>query len=307
LREDFERNVDALGKQFSLDDPASALSRLVAQVDTAQRGITRQFSLDDAGSSLSRMQRELKGVMERLAADQNNFQSEVRSTLAALQARKQEAARSTRHGGEFEDAVCDVLGAEIARLGDIPTSCGMTTGKIRNSKVGDMVVQLGLESAAPGERIVVEAKAANGYDVTRTRQELDVARKNRDAHVGLFVFARSHAPANLEPVARYGQDVIAVWDPEDPTTDLYLKTAYSLARALVVAHGRAVAETEANFTEIDSALLEIGRQAESLEQITDATRTITNANEKIATRARVVRDALAREVLRLQAHPEGLR
>ena len=307
LREDFERNVDALGRQFSLDDPASALSRLVAQVDAAQQGITRQFSLDDAGSSLSRLQRELKGIIERLASDQTNFQTEVRSALAALQARKHEAARSTRHGGDFEDAVCNVLGAEVARLGDIPTPCGTTTGKIRNSKVGDMVVQLGRESAAPDERVVVEAKAANGYDVPRALQELDVARKNRDAQVGLFVFAQSHAPANLEPVARHGQDVIAVWDPEDPATDLYLKTAYSLARALVVAHGRAVAETEANFTEIDAALLEIGRQAESLDQISDATRTITNANEKIATRARVVRDALAREVLRLQAHLEGLR
>src|SRR5437867_608452 len=101
LREDFERNIDALGKQFSLDEPASALSRLVAQVDAAQRGITRQFSLDDAGSSLSRLQPELKGIIERLASDQTNFQTEVRSALAALQARKHEAARSTRYGGEL--------------------------------------------------------------------------------------------------------------------------------------------------------------------------------------------------------------
>ena len=307
LREDFERNIDALGKQFSLDEPASALSRLVAQVDAAQRGITRQFSLDDAGSSLSRLQRELKGIIERLATDQSSFQSEVRSALAALQARKHEAARSTRYGGEFEDAVCDALRAEVARLGDIPTRCGTTTGNIRNCKVGDMVVQLGPESAAAGECVVVEAKAAGGYDVPKALQELDVARKNRDAHVGLFVFSRSHAPANLEPVARYGQDVIAVWDPEDPVTDLFLKTAYSLARGLVVARGRAVAETEADFTEIDAALLEIGRQAESLDQIGDATKTINNANEKIANRARLVRTALLKEVDRLQGHLEGLR
>ncbi len=307
LREDFERNVDALSNQFSLDKSDSALSRLVTQVDAAQRGITQQFSLDDPGSSLSRLQRELKGVMEHLAAGQQQFQSEVKEVLAALQARKQEAARSTRHGGDFEEAVCEVLGLEISRLGDIATPCGTTTGTIRNCKVGDLVAELGPDSAAPGERIVIEAKAAGGYDVPTARKELDEARKNRDAQVGLFVFARAYAPAGLEPVARYGNDVLTIWDHEDPATDLFLKAAYSVGRALVVARGRAAAELEADFGEIDAALAEIGQRAGSLEDICTATKTITNANEKIATRARVVRDALVREVFRLQEHVEALR
>jgi hypothetical protein len=245
--------------------------------------------------------------MERLAADQHTFQSEVKEVLAALQARKQEAARSTRHGGAFEEAVCEVLGREIGRLGDIATPCGTTTGTIRNCKVGDLIAELGPESAVPGALIVVEAKAAAGYDVPRARRELDEARKNRDAQVGLFVFARGYAPANLEPVARYGDDVLTIWDPEDPATDLFLKAAYSVARALVVARGRAAAEVEADFSEIDAAVAEIGQRAESLDEICSLTKTITNANEKIATRARAVREALLREVLRLQEHLEALR
>jgi hypothetical protein len=307
LREDFERNVDSLSHHFSLDHPDSALSRLVKQVDAAQQGITQQFSLDDPGSSLSRLQRELTGLMQRLVADQQQFQSEVKVALATLQARKQEAARSTRHGGEFEDAVCEVLGREIARLGDIAKRCGTIPGTIRNNKFGDLVAELGPDSAAPRERIVVEAKAAGGYDVSKALKELDEARKNREAHAGLFVFARGYAPTNLEPVARYGHDVLTIWDPEDPTTDLYLKAAYSVARALVVAQGRAGAEVEADFSEIDAALTEIGRGAEGLEDVCAATKTITNANEKIAVRARAIREALLKEVLRLEEHLRALR
>src|SRR5439155_12739671 len=52
LRDDFVENVDSVKLQFSLDDPESALSRLVRQVDAAQKGITEQFSLDDPTSSL---------------------------------------------------------------------------------------------------------------------------------------------------------------------------------------------------------------------------------------------------------------
>ncbi len=193
LRADFVKNVDSVKAQFSLDDPESALSRLVRQVDAAQRGITEQFSLDDPASSLSRLQRALEKLIEGLAEGQREFETEIRATLAALQARKHEAARSTRHGGAFEDNVCEVLGAEVRRLGDIGTPCGATVGLIKNCKVGDFIIELGPESAAPGQRIVVEAKAANGYAITDARAELDTGRKNRGAHIGIFVFSKTYA------------------------------------------------------------------------------------------------------------------
>src|SRR5207249_1994435 len=85
LRDDFVKNVDSVKVQFSLDDPDSALSRLVRQVDAAQKGITEQFSLDDPTSSLSRLQRALQELIEGLAKDQREFEAEVRTTLAVLQ------------------------------------------------------------------------------------------------------------------------------------------------------------------------------------------------------------------------------
>src|SRR5439155_801013 len=100
----------------------------------ASYGSRSQFSLDDPTSSLSRLQRALQELIEDLAEDQRQFETEIRTTLAALQARKDEAARSTRHGGAFEDSVCEVLGSEVRRLGDIGTACGATVGLIKNCK-----------------------------------------------------------------------------------------------------------------------------------------------------------------------------
>ncbi len=109
-----------------------------------------------------------------------------------------------------------------------------TTGAIKNCKIGDFVTELGPDSAAPGARIVWEAKDDRSYDLKRALAEMDEARKNRQAQVGVFVFARSAAPDGLQPFARYGNDLVITWDPEDPASDLFIKAALSVARALVI-------------------------------------------------------------------------
>ena len=65
--------------------------------------IDKNLTLDDDTSPLARLKRELVMTIETLVASNGTFQTEVRTTLAALQARKEEAARSTRHGLTFED------------------------------------------------------------------------------------------------------------------------------------------------------------------------------------------------------------
>ena len=106
---------------------------------------------------------------------------------------------------------------------------------------------------------------------------------------------------------RYGDDIFAVWDVDDPLSDIYLKAAYSVARALVVAQTKRRDRAEADFTVIDAALVEISRNAESLEEILEATRTVTNANERIAQRARLAKERLLKEIDRLEEHIQALR
>lgn len=121
---------------------------------------------------------------------------------------------------------------------------GDTTRQIPRCKVGDFVVTLGPDSAAPGAAIVIEAKASGVYTLKSTLEEADQARRNRTASVCLFVHSARTAPAGLADLHRWGQDVVVVWDEDEPATDVRLP----LARIWVPrreAYGRRDPESEA--------------------------------------------------------------
>ena len=160
------------------------------------------------------------------------FQEEVKVSLAKIVTQREEADRSTRHGLAFEDAVCEFIIRQSQHAGDVATPTGHTTGLIKNCRVGDCVIELGPDSAAPGALITVEAKEEDGYSLAKAREEIETARKNRGADWGVFVFSKKTAPPNLEPFARYGSDFIVVWDAEDTSTDVFLKAGIIAARAL---------------------------------------------------------------------------
>jgi uncharacterized membrane protein YheB (UPF0754 family) len=307
LRDEFRKDLDSVTKEFSLDVPDSALSRLVGQVDKAQRGIAEQFSLDLENSSLSRLKGELTMMLERMDGNQKQFQIEVMATLTAFQTRRLEASRSTRHGPEFQAAGGEVLGLEVSRLGDLFTTVGQTTGVIRNCKIGDYLAQLGPESAAPEERIVIEAKAAGGYDVGAALEELKTARVNRGAQIGIFIFSKKCAPDGLHPLSRFGQDIIVVWDQDDVATDIYLRAAYSLARHMAVRQTIESTEMTADFKVIDSAMAEIVCKVNSLDEITTWTQTISSNSSKILDRVRMTKETLERQIELLNDHLHALR
>ncbi len=150
LTEALEKKIGTVVDEFSLDKEDSALNRLVRNVDRAQMTITREFSLDDDTSALARLRREMLGLLEKQTQTNHSFQEDVKVALAKMTARREEAQRSTRHGVAFEDAVCSYLAHHAQQTGDVATRTGQTTGLIRNSKVGDCVIELGPDCAAAG-------------------------------------------------------------------------------------------------------------------------------------------------------------
>lgn len=88
------------------------------------------------------------------------------------------------------------------------------------------------DSAYSGTGVVFEAKHERGYSVTRALEELDAARKNREASAGVFVMAQSHQAVGFPPFARYGNNVLVTWNDEDPATDMRLEAAILLGTAL---------------------------------------------------------------------------
>jgi hypothetical protein len=334
LKTDLKTKVDSLVDEFSLDRPDSALSRLVGRVETAHKAITNEFSadnehsaiarlsrmlqetsqqidkhltLDDDSSALARLKRELLTTIESLVSSNSSFQSEVRTTLATLQARKEEAARSTRHGQTFEEQIGLLIATEGQRLNDPYELAGMTTGAIKNCKTGDFVTTLGPDSAAPGARVVWEAKEDRSYDLKRALAEIELARKNRQAQIGVFVFSKSTAPEGLQPFARYGSDIVIMWDAENTDSDLNVRVAYSVARALVIRENHESIESEQALKAIDVATRAIEKQLEHLDQIKIWAETVRNNGEKVVERAAKMRSDLAKEVDALDRQVNGLK
>lgn len=319
LREDLSTDLKKLEDEFSLDNEDGALCRLVDRVDKAQQSIADQFSkdneesalnrmsklietandsikasltLDDDKSPLSRLRKELLNVIADMGKSNNDFQKDVLTTLETFKARKEEMDRSTRHGGEFEEAAGKMIQDDAQRRGDTYESTGSKTGIKKNCKVGDHVVTLGPDSAAPGVRIVVEAKEDKSYDLVKARAEMEEARVNRDAQAGIFVFSKTTAPEGLEPFARHGSDIVVIWDRDDPATDIYLTVGMSLARALVIREKVAKAKSATGLLKVKEAVATMMKDIERLENITTWAGTIQNNTQKILKQVELLRKNL---------------
>ncbi len=302
-----KQRIGEVMQEFSLDNEQSALSRLVRRVETTQKQISDEFSLDAENSALARMKRELTQMIKDQDTAAQAFQTQVVSALDAMRARKAAEAASTTHGHDFQQAGFDILQGLATRAGDIAEDTGNSSGLIPRSKVGDAVITLGPDNAAAGARIAVEFKEAGNYTIKTTLEEIDTARKNRDADVGLFIHSRRTAPAGLDTLARYGNDIVVVWDAEDESSDAYLKAGFMAAKALTVRVRLENAERTADFQAIDKSLTEIQRQVGYLDQIRTWSTTIKNNAVNVIDRVEKMQKTLDSELETLGQQVEQLK
>jgi hypothetical protein len=203
--------------------------------------------------------------------------------------------------------VCSSLQRESQRFNDEFEPTNDQVGAIPRCKVGDCVVILGAETAAPGGRIVFEAKDDRSYNAKKAREDLREARENRCAQVGVFVWSRSAAPEGTEPLSRWGCDIVVLWDPQDLTTDVFLKAAVSLARLMVVQEQRASEQVEADIDAMESAISAITRDVASFEEISTWANTVKNSGEKIFNKTTTLRKRIELQISTLTEHVQGLR
>lgn len=293
-----ERVASVVG-EFSLDDPESALSRLVGRVEAAQAQIGAQFSLDNPASGLTRIVQRLEAFERAQAERTHEFETRVTALLERVAVRRDETRRSTLHGNEFEARVGEQLEPLCLAAGDVFDAVGACSGVIPRCKTGDFVVTLGADSAGAGAAIVVEAKASGAYTLKSTLDEADSARRNRAASVCLFVHAARTAPAGLPELGRYGNDVIVLWDDDDPATDVRLRAALLVAKALALRGTEPSEEEAASLAEIDHAIEAIRKQIAGFDEIRTSANTIVNGGHKILERARIMQEQIERRLAAL--------
>lgn len=225
----------------------------------------------------------------------------MKLTLEGMAIRKSADARGTVHGLDFEAQLVEYISRHAEGAGDIAEATGATTGIIKNEKVGDCVLELCPDSAAAGVRIVFEAKQSGSYSLSDAREEIDRARRNRGAQVGVFVFSARTAPEGTARLQRFGKDVVVIWDAEDPSTDVYFDAAIILAKAMALDYHRSCApEVDVDFAAIDKSIEAIAKRVERTDQVRTYAQTIESNAGKITKEMELMGKDLAQEVEKLR-------
>ena len=296
LNQALSRDMASVIAEFSLDKEDSALSRLVARVESAQKSLTDELSLDNENSALQRLHRMFQEHQNTMLRQHMELASRLDSAIQSMNARREEAAKSTRHGLEFEETLGDHLRKLVQDHGDIFQDTGSTTGLKPNCKVGDHVITIGPEKVAAGARIVIEAKESASYDLARSLEEAETARANRQAEVCVFVHSTRTAPPSIPTFQRYGRDLVVKWNADDDANDVWLEAALMVATALSVKAASHDKQDAASFEKIDKAVERVRKALEGFDEVNTSANTIKSAAERILNRARLMQEGLSSQV-----------
>ncbi|MCC6651673.1 MAG: hypothetical protein IT348_11045 [Candidatus Eisenbacteria bacterium] len=298
LRQELEKADSDRSKQLALatkaldaNDETSLLSRMMREVSDARTAFVTSMNPDLPDSPMAVLKTALSTLleqhvqsqqeaMERMQERQQKFEADVREALVRIEERKRGELKSPRGGIAFEDAVTRFVQRSVQGAPVTVDATGNTVGAKAGCKVGDQVLRFTAESAYSGCALVVEAKREAGYTVTQALAELELARGNRSAGTGLFVMSKSHAPKGFPNFARYGSDILVVWDDEDEGTDPYLHAAVVLGLALASQQRRS--EDEGDISALADIEHRIQKEVDRLGRMRGLAESIQGDAEKLA-------------------------
>lgn len=236
--------LEVLTRELDANRQGSLLSQLVRRTTEAQQMLLHAVNPEVEGSPMQVVQasiehqlrdaseRQLEAI-EHLRQSQATFHVEVREAIARLEGRREGRGAVASGGNDFEKELLDALFEQAADLPVLRECVGTSVGARPNCKLGDGLLTFTPDGPLPGSRVVVEVKRDRSYTPTKALEELQKARENRLAQVGLFVMASTHAPSGFPAFARYGEDVLLVWDPQAPGASAMLRAALLLSLALL--------------------------------------------------------------------------
>jgi hypothetical protein len=234
--------------------------------------VLQQFSLDEDGSAMSRLQAMLSEFFGRL-----NQSLGIKAATAA------EAEKGHVKGMLFEEELYETF-AEIGRdVGDETELVRGTVGVISRCKKGDFLATLGETSGAPGQNVVVEVKD-QPLRLKDAIDELQEAKKNREALSGIFAFARGSEPAEVGDFRRIGEDFYVTVDKDDLEAGrplMFLDSAFRIARAMTVAAVRKADAGELDVQTIQSQLNALATWSDRIADMATKARTIQSSGKMI--------------------------
>lgn len=246
----------------------------------------------------------------RLGSPLHQFRSEVsrgfeqlneRLTAieAAATARAGERARSTAKGADFEDLIEGLLADSLRGTDHLLERTSDAAGDMLRSKKGDFVITLDPAATRGASlRLVVECKDRS-VSGRAMRDELEEARRNRDAAVALVVFSSTHAPVGIAPFDVRMGNVYCAIDPSAPepaTLDAALRLARLLAHSTMRHDG-----AEVDAAAVREALTRIGPELDALRALKTRLTTIGTATTAISAGLDQLRDAILARIAETEA------
>jgi hypothetical protein len=110
----------------------------------------------------------------------------------------------------------------------------------------------------------------------------------------------------MRPFRRVGDDLLVTWDAEDPTTDVFLQAAHSVARALIVKRAAAAAAV-VDVGALERSIDAVEKQLDKIGEITTWTNTIKANAGKIEGSLVGITQVLAARVAELRGHADAVR
>lgn len=287
LDQAISRASQQVGELLNPHLPHSPASLLLEKVRGELASVESQWSMDREDSAFRRLNSLMQQYRDTVKQDVELLFHELKALHMEQSIRKDEALKGTRHGAIFEEALVNRTTELCATAGHIVEPTGEVPGMIKNCKVGDLVITLSREHAAAGANVVIEAKQSKSYTLKKALEEIEIGRKNRSADVGIFVFSRNRAPESWPWFQRFENDLVVIWDAENPATDIYYEAALSVAFALC-SRRRYQADDLPDFIPMQQAVIDLEKQLLGCEEIIKLSGTIRSNAEKITKRAEIM-------------------
>lgn len=266
----------SFGKALDPQNKQGVLALIEGRIQELVEGkldeVLGQFSLDEDGSAMSRLKIML-----------SDFFGQLNQSLGIKVATAAEAKRGHVKGIIFEEDLYSVFAELGKQLGDETELVRGTIGTVSRCKKGDFLAKLGETCGAPGLSIVVEVKD-QPVRLKDAIDELQEAKKNREAACGIFVFARGAEPAEVGDFRRIGEDLYVTVDKDDLVEGrplMFLDSAYKIARALVVAATRKEEAGELDLQFIQDQLDALTTWSDRIADMATKARTIQSSGKLI--------------------------
>ena len=246
----------------------------------------------------------------RLGSPLHQFRSEVTKGFdqlnerltaieAAAAARAGERARSAAKGADFEELIETMLADSVRGTDHLVERTSEAAGDVLRSKKGDFVVTLDPDTVRGATlRLVVECKDRR-ISGRAMRDELEEARRNRDAAVGLVIFSTAHAPAGIAPFDVRMGDVYCAIDPDDPEPAT-LDAALRLARLLALSSVRDTT-SEIDASAVREALVRVSAELDALRGLKTKLTTIGTAAKAVGAGLDQLRDGIVARIAEAEA------